>query len=208
MFYARAFSNQISYMLIDDYLTHKYTCSLKPYNIKGKTVTTNVVDGTGVPLSVMIRQTISGLEGQCCLSGSCSTVVGSCSTVVGSCSTAWEVVALHCTEDRDVRAFFFRDKDSLFFLAGGASEGSSASGGAGEGSSASKNQPSGNKFPSPSIFKKLQQTTNQQTTNQLKYRLRSYSTKIIGLGESSRSTCSTRASRSCYMTFSNFPRAQ
>ena len=187
------------------------TCSLKPYNIKGKTVTTNVVDGTGVPLSVMIRQTISGLEGQCCLSGSCSTVVG-------SCSTAWEVVALHCTEDRDVRAFFFRDKDSLFFLAGGASEGSSASGGAGEGSSASggagegssasKNQPSGNKFPSPSIFKKLQQTTNQQTTNQLKYRLRSYSTKIIGLGESSRSTCSTRASRSCYMTFSNFPRAQ
>ena len=62
-------------------------CSLKPYNIKGKTVTTNVVDGTGVPLSVMIRQTISGLEGQCCLSGSCSTVVG-------SCSTAWEVVAL------------------------------------------------------------------------------------------------------------------
>ena len=63
------------------------TCSLKPYNIKGKTVTTNVVDGTGVPLSVMIRQTISGLEGQCCLSGSCSTVVG-------SCSTAWEVVAL------------------------------------------------------------------------------------------------------------------
>ena len=91
-------------------------------------------------------------------------MVGSCSTVVGSCSTAWEVVALHCTEDRDVRAFFFRDKDSLFFLAGGASEGSSASGGAGEGSSASggagegssasKNQPSGNKFPSPSIFKK------------------------------------------------------
>ena len=67
--------------------THVYTCSLKPYNIKGKTVTTNVVDGTGVPLSVMIRQTISGLEGQCCLSGSCSTVVG-------SCSTAWEVVAL------------------------------------------------------------------------------------------------------------------
>ena len=64
-----------------------YTCSLKPYNIKGKTVTTNVVDGTGVPLSVMIRQTISGLEGQCCLSGSCSTVVG-------SCSTAGEVVAL------------------------------------------------------------------------------------------------------------------
>ena len=51
-----------------------------------------MVDGTGVPLSVMIRQTISGLEGQCCLSGSCSTVVGSCSTVVGSCSTAWEVV--------------------------------------------------------------------------------------------------------------------
>ena len=63
------------------------TCSLKPYNIKGKTVTTNVVDGTGVPLSVMIRQTISGLEGQCRLSGSCSTVVG-------SCSTAGEVVAL------------------------------------------------------------------------------------------------------------------
>ena len=52
-------------------------CSLKPYNIKGKTVTTNVV---AVLLSVMITQTISGLEGQCHLSG--------------SCSTAWEVVAL------------------------------------------------------------------------------------------------------------------
>ena len=61
-------------------VAYKYICSLKPYNIKGKTLTTNVVDGTGVPLSVMIRQTISGLEGQCCLSG--------------SCSTAWEVVAL------------------------------------------------------------------------------------------------------------------
>ena len=46
------------------------------------------------------------------------------------------------------------------------------------------------------------------TTNQLKYRLRSYYTEIIGLGEGSRSSCSTRASRSCYMTFSNFPRAQ
>ena len=46
------------------------------------------------------------------------------------------------------------------------------------------------------------------TTNQLKYRLRSYYTEIIGLGESSRSSCSTRASRSCYMSFSNFPRAQ
>ena len=46
------------------------------------------------------------------------------------------------------------------------------------------------------------------TTNQLKYRLRSYYTEIIGLGESSRSSCSTRASRSCYMTFLNFPRAQ
>ena len=80
---------------IDDFRKRSTACcSLKPYNIKGKTVTTNVVDGTGVPLSVMIRQTISGLEGQCCLSGSCSTVVGSCSTVVGSCSTAWEVVAL------------------------------------------------------------------------------------------------------------------
>ena len=43
------------------------------------------------------------------------------------------------------------------------------------------------------------------TTNQLKYRLRSYYTEIIGLGESSRSSCSTRASRSCYMSFSNFP---
>ena len=60
-----------------------YTCtitSLKPYNIKGKTVTTNAVDSTAVLLSVMITQTISGLEGQCHLSG--------------SCSTAWEVVAL------------------------------------------------------------------------------------------------------------------
>jgi hypothetical protein len=40
-----------------------YICSLKPYNIKGKTVTTNAVDSTAVLLSVMIRQTISGLEG-------------------------------------------------------------------------------------------------------------------------------------------------
>ena len=57
-----------------------HICSLKPYNIKGKTVTTNAVDSTAVLLSVMIRQIISGLEGQCHLSG--------------SCSTAWEVVAL------------------------------------------------------------------------------------------------------------------
>ena len=55
-------------------------CSLKPYNIKGKTVTTNAVDSTAVLLSVMITQTISGLEGQCHLSG--------------NCSTAWEIVAL------------------------------------------------------------------------------------------------------------------
>ena len=50
-----------------------YISSLKPYNIKGKTVTTNGVDSTAVLLSVMIRQTISGLEGQSHLSGSCST---------------------------------------------------------------------------------------------------------------------------------------
>ena len=48
-------------------------CSLKPYDIKGKTVTTNAVDSTAVLLSVMIRQTVIGLEGQCHLSGSCST---------------------------------------------------------------------------------------------------------------------------------------
>ena len=65
---------------IDAVLTYFFNCSLKPYNIKGKTVTTNAVDSTAVLLSVMIRQTISGLEGQCHLSG--------------SCSTAWEVVAL------------------------------------------------------------------------------------------------------------------
>ena len=53
--------------------THITLCSLKPYNIKGKTVTTNAVDSTAVLLSVMIRQTISGLEGQCHLSGNCST---------------------------------------------------------------------------------------------------------------------------------------
>ena len=63
----------------------KRSCRLKPYNIEGKTVITNAVDSTGVLLSVMIRQTVSGLEGQCHLSGSCST---------GSCSTAGEVVAL------------------------------------------------------------------------------------------------------------------
>ena len=62
------------------YISFTCTCSLKPYNIKGKTVTTNAVDSTAVLLSVMIRQTISGLERQCHLSG--------------SCSTAWEVVAL------------------------------------------------------------------------------------------------------------------
>ena len=50
-----------------------YICSLKPYNIKGKTVTTNAVDSTAVLLSVMITQTISGLEGQCRLSGNCRT---------------------------------------------------------------------------------------------------------------------------------------
>ena len=49
-------------------------CSLKPYNIKGKTVTTNALDSTAVLLSVMIRQPISGLEGQCHLSGNCRTV--------------------------------------------------------------------------------------------------------------------------------------
>ena len=47
------------------------------------------------------------------------------------------------------------------------------------------------------------------TTNQLKYRLCSYSMAIIGLGENSRRSYSTRTTRSCYiMTFSNFPRAQ
>ena len=60
--------------------THITLCSLKPYNIKGKTVTTNAVDSTAVLLSVMITQTISGLEGQCHLSG--------------NCSNAWEIVAL------------------------------------------------------------------------------------------------------------------
>ena len=51
------------------HVSHNSTCSLKPYNIKGKTVTTNAVDSTAVLLSVMIRQTISGLERQCHLSG-------------------------------------------------------------------------------------------------------------------------------------------
>ena len=32
-------------------------CSLKPYNIKEKTVTTNAVDSTAEPLSVMITDT-------------------------------------------------------------------------------------------------------------------------------------------------------
>ena len=41
-----------------------FVYSLKPYNIKGKTGTTDAV-----LLSVMIRQTISSLEGQCRLSG-------------------------------------------------------------------------------------------------------------------------------------------
>ena len=36
--------------------------------------------------------------------------------------------------------------------------------------------------------------------------LRSYSMEMIGFGESSRSSCSTCATRSCYMTFSKFPR--
>ena len=58
-----------------DYYTAGNTilCSLKPYDIKVKTVTTNAVDSTAVLLSVMIRQTVSGLEGQCHLSGSCRT---------------------------------------------------------------------------------------------------------------------------------------
>ena len=41
-----------------------FSYSQKPYNIKGKTGTTNAVDSTAVLLSVMIRQTISGFEGQ------------------------------------------------------------------------------------------------------------------------------------------------
>ena len=36
------------------------TCSLKPYNIKGKSYTINAVDRTAVLLPVMITQTISG----------------------------------------------------------------------------------------------------------------------------------------------------
>ena len=39
---------------------HNYFCSLKPYNIKGKSYTINAVDRTAVLLSVMITQTISG----------------------------------------------------------------------------------------------------------------------------------------------------
>ena len=35
-------------------------CSLKPYNIKGKSYTINTVDRTAVLLSVMITHTISG----------------------------------------------------------------------------------------------------------------------------------------------------
>ena len=37
-----------------------HLCSLKPYNIKGKSYTINTVDRTAVLLSVMITHTISG----------------------------------------------------------------------------------------------------------------------------------------------------
>jgi hypothetical protein len=98
----------------------------------------------------------------------------------------------------DCAVFFDKDRDSFFFLAAGGEEPSSTS----------ENQPSGTKYGSSETLaaSSIFVATPDLTTNQLKYRLRSYSLEIIGLGESSRSY--TRAARSCYMTFSNFPRAQ
>ena len=59
----------------------------------------------------------------------------------------------------------------------------------------SENQPSGTKYGSSETLaaSSIFVATPDLTTNQLKYRLRSYSLEIIGLGESSRRSCSTSA---------------
>ena len=92
-------------------------------------------------------------------------------------------------EDCDVRAFFVQDKE---LLAGG-EEGS----GSGR-PTTSRHKRNLNRAqrtrPLPSLRPK--KCRLNLTTNQLKYRLCSYSTEIIGLGESS---CSTSAKRQGFL---------
>ena len=89
---------------------------------------------------------------------------------MGGANRLVEVVA--AAVGLDCAVFFDKDRDSFFFLAAGGEEPSSTS----------ENQPSGTKYGSSETLaaSSIFVVTPDLTTNQLKYRLRSYSLEIIG----------------------------